>query len=149
MTMGHNPNTITSANSVLMLRCKGVYDDYVQIQGFQADNALEFSEITVGESRIGVDGKQSIGYLPHETQWTLYLEANSPSTQIMENIRKDFNSNMEARYIDIVVEIPSIKKRYSATGGLISMSAGPSIKKLLDGTSYKFNMITSGAEEIA
>ncbi|MBC8947079.1 MULTISPECIES: phage tail fiber protein [Xenorhabdus] len=149
MTMGHNPNTITSANAVLMLRCKGVYDDYVQIQGFQADNAWEFGKVTLGETRIGVDGKQSVGYVPHETQWTLYLEANSPSTQVLENIRKDFNSNKETRFIDIVVEIPSIKKRYSGTGGLISMTGGASGKKLLDGTSYEFNMITNGAEEIA
>ncbi|MDC9591147.1 hypothetical protein PSI23_18100 [Xenorhabdus sp. XENO-10] len=149
MPMGHNPRTITSANAVLMLRCKGIYDDYVQIQGFQADNAWEFGEVNIGETRIGVDGKQSIGYLPHETPWTLYLEANSSSIQVMENIRKDFNSNMESRFIDIVIEIPSIKKRYSGTGGLISMTGGASGKKLLDGTSYKFNMITNGAEEIA
>ncbi|PHM30026.1 phage tail fiber protein [Xenorhabdus innexi] len=149
MSMGHNPLTITSANAVLMLRCKGIYDDWVTIQGFQVDNALEFGKVTLGETRIGVDGRQSIGYMPHETSWTLYLEANSPSTQIMENIRKDFNSNMETRFIDLVIEMPSIKKRYTGTGGLISMTAGASIKKLLDGTSYEFNMITVGAEEIA
>ncbi|WP_387690777.1 phage tail fiber protein [Photorhabdus sp. RM71S] len=149
MPMGHNPRTITSANAVLMLRCKGIYDDYVTIQGFQANNAWEFGEVNIGETRIGVDGKQSIGYTPHETQWTLHLEANSSSTQILENIRKDFNSNMEARFIDIVVEIPSIGKRYSGTGALISMTGGASGKKLLDGTSYNFNVVTNGAEEIA
>ncbi|KER03402.1 MULTISPECIES: phage tail fiber protein [Photorhabdus] len=149
MPMGHNPRTITSANAVLMLRCKGIYDDYVTIQGFQADNAWEFGEVNIGETRMGVDGRQSIGYTPHETQWTLHLEANSSSTQILENIRKDFNSNMEVRFIDIVVEIPSIGKRYSGSGALISMTGGASGKKLLDGTSYNFNMVTNGAEEIA
>ncbi|PHM60591.1 hypothetical protein Xsto_03847 [Xenorhabdus stockiae] len=34
-----------------------------------------------------------------------------------------------------------------AEGG--SLTGGTSGKKLLDGTSYKFNMITNGAEEIA
>lgn len=148
MPMGHNPRTITAANAVLMLRCKGVYDEYVQIQGFQADNAWNFGEANIGETRMGVDGKQSIGYTPHETPWTLYLEANSASVQIMETIRKEFNSNMEARFIDVIVEIPSIGKRYSATGGLTSMTGGASGKKLLDGTSYNFNMVFNGAEEI-
>ncbi|EOF5040207.1 hypothetical protein ACK1M2_001725 [Providencia rettgeri] len=120
----------------------------MQIQGFQTDNAWNFGEANIGETRMGVDGKQSIGYTPHETQWTLYLEANSISTQVMETIRKDFNSNMEARFIDIIVEIPSIGKRYSATGGLTSMTGGASGKKLLDGTSYNFNMVFNGAEEI-
>lgn len=146
--MGHNPRTITSANAVLMLRCEGIYDNFVQIQGFQADNAWNFGESNIGETRMGVDGKQSIGYTPHETQWTLYLEANSVSTQVMENIRKDFNSNMESRYIEVTVEIPSIGKRYSAKGALTSMTGGASGKNLLDGTSYNFNMVFNGAEEI-
>ncbi|EBN0073482.1 hypothetical protein ZZ27_26315 [Salmonella enterica subsp. enterica serovar Virchow] len=148
MPMGHNPKTITSANSVLMLRCEGVYDDYIRIQGFQADNAWEFGEANIGETRMGVDGKQSIGYTPHETPWTLYLEANSVSTQAMENIRKDFNSNMETRFIEIIVEMPSIGKRYQGKGGMTTMTGGASGKKLLDGTSYNFNMVFEGAEEI-
>lgn len=148
MSMGHNPKTITSANAVLMLRCEGVYDDYIRIQGFQADNAWEFGEANIGETRMGVDGKQSIGYTPHETPWTLYLEANSVSTQVMENIRKDFNSNMETRFIEIIVEMPSIGKRYQGKGGMTTMTGGASGKKLLDGTSYNFNMVFEGAEEI-
>lgn len=148
MPMGHNPLTITSANSVIMLRCKGVYDNFVKMQGFQADNAWGFGDANIGETRMGVDGKQSIGYTPHETQWTLYLEANSVSKQIMENIRKDFNANMEARLIEIVVEIPSIKKRYSGSGGLISMTGGEGGKKMLEGTTCNFNMVFEGAEEI-
>ncbi|HED3889417.1 hypothetical protein R4E92_06785 [Morganella morganii] len=148
MPMGHNPKTITSANAVLMLRCEGVYDDYIRIQGFQADNAWEFGEANIGETRMGVDGKQSIGYTPHETPWTLYLEANSVSTQVMENIRKDFNSNMESRFIEIIVEMPSIGKRYQGKGGMTTMTGGASGKKLLDGTSYNFNMVFEGAEEI-
>lgn len=148
MTMGHNPRTITAANAVLMLRCQGVYDEYVQIQGFQADNAWNFGESNIGETRMGVDGKQSIGYTPHETPWTLYLEANSSSVQVMENIRKYFNSNMEVRFVEVIVEIPSIGKRYTAKGGFTTMTGGPSGKKLLDGTSYNFNMVFNGAEEI-
>ena len=148
MPMGHNPKTITSANAVLMLRCEGVYDDSIRIQGFQADNAWEFGEANIGETRMGVDGKQSIGYTPHETPWTLYLEANSVSTQVMENIRKDFNSNMETRFIEIIVEMPSIGKRYQGKGGMTTMTGGASGKKLLDGTSYNFNMVFEGAEEI-
>ena len=148
MPMGHNPLTITSANAVLKIRCKGVYDNFVPLQGFQADNAWAFGDASIGETRMGVDGKQSIGYTPHETPWMLYLEANSPSIEIMENIRKDFNSNMEARYIDIIVEIPSIKKRYTGTGGLTTLTGGASGKKLLDGTTYNFNLVCDGAEGI-
>lgn len=148
MPMGHNPLTITAANAVLMLRCKGVYDNFIKLQAFQADNAWGFGDATIGESRMGVDGKQSIGYTPHEVEWTLHLEANSPSIEIMENIRKDFNANMEARLIDIVVEIASVKKRYKASGALTGLSGGISGQKLLAGNQYKFKLVLDGAEEI-
>lgn len=60
MPMGHNPLTITSANSVLMVRCAGVYDNYITMQGFQADNAWGFGDdANISETRMGVDGKQS------------------------------------------------------------------------------------------
>ena len=147
MPMGHNPLTITSANAVLMLRCKGVYDNFIKLQGFQADNAWGFGDANIGESRMGVDGKQSIGYTPHEVEWTLFLEANSPSVDIMENIRKDFNANMESRLIDIVVEVPSVKKRFKASGALIKLTGGISGEKLLAGSQYTFNLMLNGAEE--
>lgn len=148
MTMGHNPKTITSANAVMMLRCEGVYDNWVRIQGFQADNAWELGEVNIGETRMGVDGKQSIGYTPHETPWSIHLEANSPSVQIMENIRKKFNSDMEVAFIEVIIEMPSIAKKYYGKGGMTSMTGGASGKKLLDGTTYNFNMVTEGADEI-
>ena len=147
MPIGHNPRTITSANAVLMLRCKGVYDNFIKLQGFQADNAWSFGDANLSETRVGVDGKQSIGYTPHEVEWSLFLEANSPSVDIMENIRKDFNANMESRLIDIVVEVPSVKKRYKASGALTGLSGGISGQKLLAGNQYKFKLVLEGAEE--
>lgn len=146
MPMGHNPLTLTSANAVIMLRCKGVYDNYVTLQGFQADNAWGFGDAAIGETRMGVDGKQSGGYTPHEVDWTLYLEANSPSIEVMENIRKDFNANMETRQIDITVEVAAIKKRYSGSGFLTNLTGGAAGQKLLAGSQYQFKIVTDGAE---
>ena len=148
MPMGHNPLTITAANAVLMIRCEGVYENYVTMQGFQADNAWAFGDSAISETRMGVDGKQSMGYTPHETDWTLHLEANSPSVAIMENIRKDFNNNMEVRPINISVEIPSIKKRYSGTGSMVSLTGGASGQKLLAGSQYQFKLVINGSEDI-
>lgn len=148
MAMGHNPLTLTSANAVIMIRCLGVYDNYVTLQGFQADNAWSFGDANIGETRMGVDGKQSGGYTPHEVPWSLFLEANSVSIEVMENIRKDFNSNMETRPIDIVVEIPSIKKRNAGTGFMTTLTGGAAGQKLLNGSQYNFNLVVEGAEGI-
>ena len=149
MPMGHNPLTITSANAILQLRCRGVYDSFVTLSGFQADNAWAFGEGQIGETRMGVDGKQSGGYTPHELDWTIYLEANSPSVSIMENIKKDFNANMETRPIDIQVTINAIKKSYRCTGFLVSSTGGASGQKLLAGSQYVLRIVNNGAEDIA
>lgn len=148
MPMTNNTKTLTAANSIVMLRCKGVYDSFIRIQGFQADNAWAFNDATIGETKMGVDGKQSGGYTPHEVPFVLYLEANSSSIDVMENIRKDFNQNMETRLIDFVVELPAIKKRYSGSGYWVNLSGGTSGQKLLAGSQFTFNLVLNGAEDI-
>ena len=62
--MGQNPRTVTAANSVVMFKAVGYFDQAIQLQGFQVDNAFGFGDATVGETRIGVDGKQSGGWVP-------------------------------------------------------------------------------------
>ena len=73
MTMSQNPRTITSANSVLMFSADGYFDTPIQVQGFQADNAFTFGDATSGETRIGIDGKQSGGWVSHEVPVTIFI----------------------------------------------------------------------------
>lgn len=148
MTMGQNPKTLTSANSVVMVRCKGVYDEYFRLEGYQTDNAFSFGDVAIGETRMGVDGKQSGGYTPHETQLTVALEANSPSRPRLENIRKWFNSKMETAPVDFIIEIPSIGERHTGSGFMVGLSGGASAQKLLSGTTYNFNMVFTGGDEM-
>ncbi|CCH57749.1 virion structural protein [Acinetobacter phage AP22] len=79
MPMGYNPNTITAANSIVQFRCAGLYDDWITIEGAQSDAFVTFSDVTLAQTRVGVDGKQSMGFIPHETPITVSLEANSRS----------------------------------------------------------------------
>ena len=147
MAMGHNPNTITSANSVILFRCEGIYDGWVKIEGAQADSFLSFGDVTTSESMMGVDGKRSSGFTPHLTPVTLSLAANSPSVEVLENVYNDFVSNMEVRTCEFQVTYPATKKRRSLKGTLETKASG-SISKLLDGHTYSFSMIDSGFENI-
>lgn len=140
--------TLTSANAVVMIRCKGVYDNWIRLQGFQADNAFAFGEANIAETVIGVDGHQAAGYTAHEMSWTLYLLASSASIQVMENIRKDANKNMEVRKIEFRIEIQATKELYTPTGYLTKTSGGATAKKILEGRQYDFNVINHGAEEL-
>lgn len=149
MAMGQNPRTITAANSVVMFKAEGYFDQAIQLQGFQVDNAFDFGDATVGESRIGVDGQQSGGWVSHEVPVTVFLEANSPSRPLMEDFYAWMNANMETVRCTLDVTMPSIGRRVVATGFPISKSGGPSAQKLINGTQYVFNMTINNEEAVA
>lgn len=148
MSMGHNPNTITAANTVIQFQCEGIYDDWIRLTGAQSDSFLAMADITMAQTRLGVDGQQSMGWIPHEVPLTLSLEANSPSRMVMENVQNDFTQNSEVRLCKIQVSYPSIKQRQVFSGTMVSKSGGTGIAQLLNGSTYVFNMISDGVEEI-
>jgi hypothetical protein len=147
--MGQNPRTITAANSVVMFTAAGYYDQAVQLQGFQVDNAFGFGDATVGETRMGVDGKQSGGWVAHEVPVTVFLEANSASRLQMEEFRAWCNANQETSLCTLDITIPSIGRRIQASGFMVSQGGGPSAQKLINGTQYVFNMVINSEESIS
>lgn len=143
-----NTKTLTAANSILKLRCKGVYDDYVTVKGYQVDNAFSMGETTIGEVRAGVDGILSGGYVFNASQFQMFLEANSATTTVMETIQKYIRTNKETLPFDFILEVPSIKKRQSFSGFLITTPSGNTAAKLLAGMTYTFEVDADGNEEI-
>lgn len=149
MPMGQNPRTITAANSVVMFTAAGYYDQAIQLQGFQVDNAFGFGDATVGETRIGVDGKQSGGWVAHEVPVTVFFEANSASRVQIEQYRAWCNANQETSLCTLDITIPSIGRRIQASGFMVSQGGGPSAQKLINGTQYVFNMVINSEESIS
>lgn len=149
MTMGQNPRTITAANSIVMYTVAGYYDTPLRMQGFQADNAFSFGDATVGETRIGVDGKQSGGWVAHEVPFTLFLEANSVSRTQVEDARAWCNANMETALWTFYITLPSTGKTYTISGFMVSQTGGTSAQKLLNGSQYVYNTILNGEESIS
>jgi hypothetical protein len=147
--MGQNPRTITAANSVVMFTAAGYFDQAIQLQGFQVDNAFGFGDATVGETRMGVDGKQSGGWVAHEVPVTVFLEANSASRLQMEQYRAWCNANQETSLCTLDITIPSIGRRVQASGFMVNQGGGPSAQKLINGTQYVFNMVINSEESIS
>lgn len=146
---GQNPRTLTAANSVIMFKAAGYFDQPIQLQGFQADNMFSFGDATVGETRIGVDGKQSGGWVSHEVPFTVFLEGNSLSRKQMEQYRAWCNANQETSLCTFFVTIPSIGINYDISGFMVSQSGGPSAQKLMSGTQYVFNTVVNNEDSIA
>lgn len=148
MSMGHNPRTLTAANSIILFSAEGYFDTPIQLQGFQVDNAFTFGDATSGETRMGVDGLQSGGWVSHDVPFTVFLEGNSVSRQQMEEFRSWCNTRKETALCTFDVTLPATGKRTVASGFLVSNSGGTSAQKLLAGSQYVFNLVINGEETI-
>lgn len=148
MSMGHNPRTLTAANSVVLFKAQGYFDTPIRLEGFQVDNAFDFGDAAIGETVIGVDGLQSGGWTSHEVAVNLFLEANSASREQLENFRGWINSNKETALCTIDITIPATGRRVVASGFLVSTTGGTAAQKLLQGTQYTFNLVINGEESI-
>lgn len=148
MTMAQNPRTITAANSIVLFSTENYFSSPIQLQGFQADNAFGFGDATIGETRIGVDGLQSGGWVSHEVPFTIYLEANSASRTQMEEFRAYCNGRKETERVTFDVTMPSTGQRVVASGFMVSHSGGTSAQKLLKGSQYVFNLVINGEEGV-
>ncbi len=148
MSMGLNPNTITSANTVVSVRCAGVYDNWVNAEGAQSDVFASFSDVTFAQTEVGVDGKLSIGWIPHKTSATISLAANSRSISVFETIYNDFLNNREVRVVELQVYYPSVKRKQTIKGTLVGKSGGTGIATVLTGHTYIIEGISGGIEEV-
>lgn len=144
-----NTKTLTAANAVLQARCVGLYDQYVEMGGYQPDNATSFGDRTIGETRASVDGILSGGKVFNEGQFTAFFEANSKSLTVMDNYNNwQQDPNHDALPWDFILTYPSIKKRYTFSGFLVTTPAGVSAQKLLAGVQYVWNIDNAKIEDI-
>lgn len=148
MTMSQNPRTITAANAIVLFSTENYFSSPIQLQGFAADNAFGFGDATIGETRIGIDGLQSGGWVSHEVPFTIYLEANSESRTQMEEFRAYCNGRKETERVTFDVTMPSTGQRVVASGFMVSHSGGTSAQKLLQGSQYVFNLVINGEEGV-
>lgn len=140
--------TLTSANSVLLWKAKGYSDSFSKAEGYKTDSAFDFSDATIGETVMGVDGIQSGAYIQHEHQLTITFEANSPTRAHFARMYERMKQEMEPFPFEFQVDIPSLGIRRIARGYMVQM-AGFSAKKRMDAGSFVFNLGKVEEEEIA
>lgn len=131
--------TITSSNAVLILTVEELYPSGVEIQKFAADAAFASSDVTLAETRMGVDGKIAAGYTPSIIPLNISLEADSDSYETMLNILERQQVNQTCYKCTVQVTIPSLGKEFTFENGV--MKSGhpmPDAKKVLDPTSWGF-----------
>ena len=131
---------ITSANASLVLIVDTIIPAGVQLQHFSTDAAFDASEVTVVEDRMGVDGNLAAGWIPSIKTVKVNLEAGSPSMWFLDMLARAMESNRTIYKCALVATIPSIKKIYTWSGGVLkSGSLVNNAKKVLDPTSWTFD----------
>ena len=138
--------TLTAANSILLMRVKGFNDNFVQIEGYAADNAFDFGQGKIGETMMGVDGQQSGGFTPFEVDFNIQLAPTSKSRDYFDQFTNDILQRQETRMVEFSVEIPAVEKRYTATGFLVEVPGGTTAKKTLESVTYSFRIVVKPEE---
>lgn len=131
---------ITSANASLVLIVDTIIPAGVKLEHFSTDSAFELSEVTVTEDRMGVDGNLAAGWIPSIKTVKVNLEAGSPSMWFMDMLARAMESNRTIYKCTLIATIPSIRKIYTWTGGVLKTGTMVNnAKKVLDPTSWTFD----------
>lgn len=134
-SLGH----LTDADATLILTCEELYPNGVQLEGFGADGIMSGEDITVAETRMGVDGRLSAGYTPTVKNVVITLEASSPSLEVMQNIWQYMQSTMSQPECTLTVNIPSLNQTAVYTQGCMTKGRPiPDLKTMLDPTQWSF-----------
>ena len=133
-------NNITSANATAYMVVKDLYPTGIALNNFSTDQAVDQSEDTIAETRMGVDGYMAAGYVPSIKAVTIKFEATSPSVQYLNNLYLASQKNRRTYEVTLVVKVPSVNKTYTYSGGVLKTGKLlPGLKKVLDPVSYGFD----------
>ena len=139
--------TITSANAVYTLSVAGLFNAPQQLQGFATDSAIDTGEAENAETKLGVDGIMSVGWIPRTTDQTIALQADSASGFLFETWVATEDQNQEKFIANGVMIVPGISRQYTLTRGvLMRVVAIPNLKKTLDPRNFviRWNSIAPG-----
>ncbi len=142
-------NTITSANSTAILQVESLFPSGIVLEQFSIDQSIIFDEVNFTENRIGVDGKMASGFVPSIKSVNVFLEASSPSFPLLCQLGEVMSQNKCVYACTLVVNIPSIKKVYTFSNGVLkSGRLFPDNKKTLEPVNFRFEFESFKSSEI-
>lgn len=125
--------TITSTNSSFILRVPGVFFVPQLIQGYAADDAFAQEAFELTETRMGVDGNLSGGYVPSPKKLTVMLMPDSTALDTFILWAQAHVSGKDAIIGGALIALPSISKVFTLGKIFFTNWSGmPSAKKVLE-----------------
>ena len=130
-------STITSANSVFTMTATGLFPVPVQIQGFAMDKAFLVENADRSETKMGVDGKLSFGYVFTERPVTISLQADSASRDFFSILDQATKTAREVIVVNGTLTLPSTGESFTLNRGVLkSMKEFPDAQKTLQSVDY-------------
>ena len=124
--------TLTAANSVIFIAVTGLLTVPQQLQGFDVDDVVSTDPVSNAETRMGVDGKLSAGWVPMERKQTFSLQADSASNDLFDTWWSAEQAFREKFRAVGTIQLPSIGKTYAMINGVLGQYAPiPGVKKIL------------------
>lgn len=128
-----NNNTITSANAVFLITESNTFPAGVQLQGFAADAAFATETAETAETKLGVDGILSAGWVPRAYKQNVSLQADSDSILVFDAIAGAQDIAQDVFWLTGVITFPAVGKSYTLTRGVLTnYKVMPDAKKLLE-----------------
>lgn len=137
-------NSITSANTTLMLSQPLLFPTPQQIQQFATDDIFDIEEIRSVEVSMGVDGVLSGGFVFAEIPFSIALQANSPSNAFFDIWWTQMVAAQDVYSINGTIKLPGISTKFNMTNGFLTgYKPAPGARKTLQPRRYRitFNNI--------
>ena len=130
--------SITSANSQIMLAVVPVFPVPQQMQGYAAEDIFDTDDADLAEVVLGLDGKQSSGWIPHNVKWRITLMPNSPSISFFDALIAAQDALQDTFSLTGVVTLPGPGKKFSMNNGTLTRGKIlPDAKKTLQPQTYE------------
>jgi len=133
--MGKARDITSATSSVSMLSTNGITD----FEGYSADDIFTADSVDFVETRIGVDGKMSAGYVPQIKTVTFNFEASSKSLPSLLNLYAISEATRTPVFVTLTVFIPAISKKFICEGVMKGTKPMYDAKKTLEPMPIKFD----------
>ncbi|MDN8598619.1 hypothetical protein Q0A17_04175 [Citrobacter sp. S2-9] len=132
--------SITSANSTYSLVINSVYPNAQILQGYAADDAFSVDAVDKAQVVMGVDGRQSAGYIFNPVVQTITLMPDSPSLEVFSNWINAMDAIREILKCTANISLPAIGKKYTLSNGvLVNYKPIPDVKKVMQAVPFKIS----------
>ncbi len=111
--------SITSANSVLIIGVASIFPTASQLKGFGQDDMYSMDQIDNAETRMGVDGVLSAGWIPQIKKMAITLEADSPSADFFEQWYAQEELAQEKFFAFGTIRQPAVGKIITLSSGVM------------------------------